>query len=113
MDIFNMYRSRFQIEFIFRDAKQFTGLTDCQARRKDALNFHFNASLTTLNLLKKQDRETCENSNSKVCSIAFWKARYFNEHLLDRFISNLDLDPILIKNMPQYEELLNYGVINA
>jgi IS4 transposase len=113
MDIFNMYRSRFQIEFIFRDAKQFTGLTDCQARRKDALNFHFNASLTTLNLLKKQDRETCENSNSKVCSIASWKARYFNEHLLDRFISNLDLDPILIKNMPQYEELLNYGVINA
>ena len=113
MDIFNMYRSRFQIEFIFRDAKQFTGLTDCQARRKDALNFHFNVSLTTLNLLKKQDRETCENSNSKVCSIASWKARYFNEHLLDRFISNLDLDPILIKNMPQYEELLNYGVINA
>jgi len=113
LDIFSMYRSRFQIEFIFRDAKQFTGLTDCQARRKDTLNFHFNASLTTLNLLKKQDRELCENSNSKVCSIASWKARYFNEHLLDRFISNLDLDPILIKNMPQYEELLNYGVINA
>jgi len=113
LDIFSMYRSRFQIEFIFRDAKQFTGLTDCQARRKDTLNFHFNASLTTLNLLKKQDRELCENSNSKVCSIASWKARYFNEHLLDRFISNLDLDPILIKNMPQYEKLLNYGVINA
>lgn len=112
-DIFNMYRSRFQIEFIFRDAKQFTGLTDCQARNKEALNFHFNASLTTLNLLKKQDRETCENSNSKVCSIASWKARYFNEHLLDRFISNLDLNPILIKNMPQYKELLNYGVISA
>lgn len=112
-DIFNMYRSRFQIEFIFRDAKQFTGLTDCQARSKEALNFHFNASLTTLNLLKKQDRETCENSKSKVCSIASWKARYFNEHLLDQFISNLDLNPILIKNMPQYEELLNYGVIRA
>lgn len=108
-----MYRSRFQIEFIFRDAKQFTGLTDCQARDKDALSFHFNASFTTLNLLKKQDREVSENSNSKVCSIASWKSRYFNEHLLDRFISHLDLDPILIKNTPQYEELLNYGAINA
>ena len=113
LDIFNMYRARFQIEFIFRDAKQFTGLTDCQARDKESLNFHFNASLSTLNLLKKQDRELGENSNPKVCSIASWKARYFNEHLLDRFISHLDLDPIFIKNTPQYEELINYGVINA
>jgi len=113
LDIFNMYRARFQIEFIFRDAKQFTGLTDCQARSKEALNFHFNASLTTLNLLKKQDREQAENSNSKVCSIASWKARYFNEHLLDRFISHLDLNPIFIKNTPQYEELINYGAISA
>ncbi len=113
LDIFNMYRARFQIEFIFRDAKQFTGLTDCQARSKNALNFHFNASLTTLNLLKKKDREQAENSNSKVCSIASWKARYFNEHLLDRFISHLDLNPIFIKNTPQYEELINYGVISA
>ena len=113
LDIFNMYRARFQIEFIFRDAKQFTGLTDCQARSKDALNFHFNASLSTLNLLKKQDREQAENSNSKVCSIASWKARYFNKHLLDRFISHLDLNPIFIKNTPQYEELINYGAISA
>jgi hypothetical protein len=113
LDIFNMYRARFQIEFVFRDAKQFTGLTDCQARSKEALNFHFNASLSTLNLLKKQDREQTENSNSNVCSIASWKTRYFNENLLDRFISHLDLNPIFIKNTPQYEELINYGVINA
>lgn len=26
-DIFDLYRTRFQIEFVFRDAKQFTGLT--------------------------------------------------------------------------------------
>ena len=113
LDIFSMYKSRFQIEFLFRDAKQFTGLTDCQARRKDSLNFHFNASLTTLNLLKKQDREAVENSKSKMCSIASWKSRYFNEHLLDRFISHLGLDPIFIKNTPQYEELRNYGAINV
>ncbi len=108
-----MYRARFQIEFIFRDAKQFTGLTDCQARKKESLNFHFNASLSTLNLLKKQDRELDENSSSKVCSIASWKTRYFNEHMLERFISHFDLNPILIKNTPQYEELINYGAISA
>jgi hypothetical protein len=111
LDIFKGYKSRFQIEFIFRDAKQFTGLTDCQARTKEALHFHFNASLCVLNLLRKQDRELSEDPHSNVCSIASWKARYFNEHLLDRFISHLELDPILIKNHLRYEELRNYGAI--
>ncbi len=113
IDIFFWYKARYQIEFIFRDAKQFTGLTDCQARNKEALNFHFNASLTALNLLKKQDRDASESSSSKVCSIASWKARYFNEHLMDRFIEYLDLQPILIKNHPRYEELRKYGSIAA
>ena len=111
--LFNMYRARFQIEFIFRDGKQFTGLTDCQARCKESLNFHFNASLAALNLLKKQDRENNENSLSDACSISSWKTRYFNKHLLDQFILHFDLNPVSIKNTPQYEELINYGAISA
>ena len=47
-DILDFYKARFQIEFIFRDAKQFTGLTDCQARDFTKLDFHFNASLMAL-----------------------------------------------------------------
>ena len=47
--IYCYYKARFQIEFIFRDAKQFTGLCDCQARAQEKLDFHFNASLTALN----------------------------------------------------------------
>ena len=43
--IVEYYQARFQIEFIFRDAKQFTGLSDCQARHLPRLDFHFNASL--------------------------------------------------------------------
>ena len=31
-EIYQFYKLRFQVEFIFRDAKQFTGLADCQAR---------------------------------------------------------------------------------
>jgi IS4 transposase len=50
--IVRYYRSRFQIEFLYRDAKQFTGLTTCQARSKGKLDFHFNASLTAVNLAK-------------------------------------------------------------
>jgi hypothetical protein len=50
--IYQYYKARFQIEFLFRDAKPLTGLSDCQARGKEALHFHFNAAMTALNLLK-------------------------------------------------------------
>jgi hypothetical protein len=48
------YQARFQIEFIFPDAKQFTGLCDCQSRNAQKLDFHFNAALSALNLAKYQ-----------------------------------------------------------
>jgi len=57
LEIYRLYKARFQIEFLFRDAKQFTGLLDCQARSQSALHFHFNASMTALNLLKLEDRQ--------------------------------------------------------
>ena len=44
--IVRYYQARFQIEFLYRDAKQFTGLTNCQGRSKNKLDFHFNATLT-------------------------------------------------------------------
>ena len=47
------YQLRFQIEFIFRDAKQFMGLNDCQARDEDKLDFHFNAALSAVNIARK------------------------------------------------------------
>jgi hypothetical protein len=34
--LIDLYAARFQIEFLFRDSKQFTGLLDCQARAASA-----------------------------------------------------------------------------
>ena len=51
-DIIEYYRTRFQIEFCFRDAKQFTGLSHCQARDLRKLDFAFNASLASVNVAK-------------------------------------------------------------
>jgi IS4 transposase len=112
-EIYRYYKARFQIEFLFRDAKQFTGLSDCQARSKDPLHFHFNASMTTLNLIKMQDRLASENSKGQVISVLSWKIRKFNEHLLERFSSMSGVDLSIIKSKPQYEEFLNYGVVNG
>ena len=107
------YKARFQIEFIFRDAKQFTGLTDCQARDQKKLDFHFNASLTALNLAKLDLIQRHSSTNPFVFSMASYKRLALNEHLLETFISKFDLEPTLIKNHPNYEELRSYGAIAA
>ena len=52
--IIEYYRLRFKIEFLFRDAKQFTGLTHCQARSKEKIHFHFNLSLAAVNMANFQ-----------------------------------------------------------
>lgn len=112
-DIYCYYKARFQIEFIFRDAKQFTGLADCQARDQKKLDFHFNASLTALNLAKFGQKQ-CDNGSAPfVFSMASYKRLALNEHLLETFISKLDLEPTLIKSHPNYEQLRSLGAIAA
>ena len=57
MLVIKYYKARFQIEFFFRDAKQYTGLTDCQSCRKEAIHTQINASCAALNALKLEDRK--------------------------------------------------------
>jgi hypothetical protein len=108
-----LYASRFQIEFLFRDSKQFTGLLDCQARAESALDFHFNASLATLNLVRAEDLCMQQGPESQVFSMASWKQRQFNERLLDLFMEKLALEPTWVKNHSCYNELRTYGAIAA
>ncbi|MFO7554333.1 MAG: transposase [Desulfobacterales bacterium] len=112
-EVYRYYTARFQIEFLFRDAKQFTGLTDFQTCSEDRIAFHVNASLTALNFLKLEDRQQDRDGDHHVISIASWKVRKFNEHQLARIISTLGFDLSLIKLSPHYEELINYGTIAA
>lgn len=111
--LYEYYKSRFQIEFIFRDAKQFTGLCDCQSRQQQSLDFHFNASLAALNIAKleqqKSQSDNGEDSQPQSFSMATYKRLALNGHLLERFISMLGLDPTLIKSHPNYDSLLHYG----
>ncbi len=109
--IYRYYKARFQIEFIFRDAKQFTGLSNCQARRQESLDFHFNASLTALNLAKVDAYFSFDYDPDTPFSMATQKMVYFNEHLLEKVFSILDLDRSLIKCNPEFETLRTYGAI--
>ena len=111
--IYRSYKARFQIEFIYRDGKQFTGLADAQVRRADRLDFHFNATLAALNVAKAQQINAQPKDQPATCSIASLKAEYFNRHYLERFISIFDLDPTWIKKHPGYKSLREYGKIAA
>lgn len=111
--IYRYYKARYQIEFLFRDAKQFTGLGDCQSRNKESLHYHFNSSFAALNSVKIQEQlDRCDYENDESFSMASHKARHRNESLIERIFSKLDFDLTSIKLSPVYQELLNYGVIS-
>ena len=113
LDIYHFYKARYQIEFLFRDAKQFTGLADCQAISQQKLDWHFNASFAALGLTKIEDRLTRGvAAGPGVFSMASWKARHFNEIFIETIFSTLGLDLTLIKSTPHFETLRNYGTIS-
>ena len=111
MMLYRCYKARFQIEFIFRDARQYTGLADCQARDAQAIDTHVNASLLALNLAKAAFKDQHPEGEELNFSIASFKRLALNQHLLDVFIEMFELDPTLIKSHENYQNLLDYGAI--
>jgi hypothetical protein len=107
------YKLRFQIEFIFRDSKQYTGLMDCQARCKEAVHTQINASLTCLNLLKLEDRNCHQSSGQKVISILSWKRKKFNQLFMKTIFRKLGVEQTSEKIVDLYEELSDYGAVAA
>jgi len=111
--IYQYYKARFQIEFLFRDAKQQVGLTHCQARSENKLHFHINTSLTAVGIAKiAHHMEATENKKSAF-SIANIKTTHFNELMLNLFLLNFQIDPELKKNKSIAQKLLNFGKIAA
>jgi len=108
--LYRYYTARFQIEFLFRDSKQFAGLTHCQARRTDALTFQVNASLTAVSLSKLQAVRTLGHLPTPF-SMASLVRRCFNEHFLKKILAYLAQGQTLRENSPEYETLCNYGII--
>lgn len=95
-DVMEYYCTRFQIEFCFRDAKQFVGLTDCQARDKRKLDFAFNSSFTAVNVAKIMCKEYG-------LSIGKLKALMVNAYYAQRIIDVFEKNP----NTPLNNETVN------
>jgi hypothetical protein len=111
--VFLAYHSRFQIEILYRDAKQHLGLTHCQARSEEKIDFHLNASLSTVSLAKVAYHLSDSKHEQKAFSMADIKTRYANELLLDRFISTFGINPQLSKIKSIRDEIRSIGKIAA
>ena len=107
-DVIEYYRTRFQIEFCFRDAKGFTGLAHCQARDVAKLSFNFNASLTSVNLAKVMSKE-----RGIPFSMASCKTMMHNAYLLERFISVSGIKPNRRLNDKLVKEFVEFAAIAA
>ena len=107
-DVIEFYRTRFQIEFCFRDAKGFTGLMQSQARDVAKLSFNFNASLTSVNLAKVLARE-----RGIPFSMASCKTMIHNAYLLERFICVSGIKPNRRLNDKLVKELVEFAASAA
>lgn len=112
LEILDYYRLRFQIEFLFRDAKQFTGLNHCQAREQHKLDFHFNMSLAAINLYQLQMQM---NQNKSKSMNSFVRKAYNTkviQLLFDQIKSETDLGVFLDLKHPVIQKVVNLGQVN-
>tara|TARA_B100001167_G_C16757193_1_gene299329 strand:- start:182 stop:523 length:342 start_codon:yes stop_codon:yes gene_type:complete len=88
--VLELYELRFQIEFLFRDAKQHTGLGQAQT-----LDSHGHASLCAVNLLRLEARsivlERGLAPRNMVTSVRSLKVRKYNQLVIKNFLSCLGL----------------------
>jgi hypothetical protein len=112
LEIVQYYTLRFQIEFLFRDAKQFMGLNHCQARDEQKLDFHFNMSLTAVNLFQLQMQLNEESDKSMNSFIR----KAYNTRLLrllfDQLNSKAELNEFLDIEHPDFQKIINLGRVS-
>jgi len=113
IQIVKYYKARFQMEFIFRDGKQFTGLSDCQARSAEKIYNHVNYAMTAVNVSKAIIRQGIQKDQPCICSIQDIKTELFNHFLLERIFINYDIDPELQNNIKLKRKILDFGKVAA
>lgn len=113
IDIYCYYKARYQIEFLFRDAKQYLGLEHCQSRNEDKLHFHFNIALTVVSVAKAIYHLSQPLESRNPFSMADIKTQYFNEYFFDLIIQQCGISPNDALIIPIREKFSRLGKIRA
>lgn len=109
--IIDYYALRFQIEFNFRDAKQYWGLEDFMTTKKKHIDNSVNLSLFMVNLSHILiDKSKDKNID---CSVIDLKARYTAIKYTDEILKLLPKkpEPILIQEI--YKQISTLGAVNT
>ena len=101
-EVVRYYRLRYQIEFVIRDAKQHTGLTHCQARSQEKLDFHLNMSVATANLLRLLAQKSA-------CSKRTYRREAYNRLLVGHLLSQLGLSAEYDRTDPRIQSVIRTG----
>ncbi|MCS3708349.1 hypothetical protein GGP59_003367 [Salinibacter ruber] len=101
-EVARYYRLRYQIEFVIRDAKQHTGLTHCQARSQEKLDFHLNMSVAAVNIL----RLLAQKSER---SLRTYRREAYNRLLIGRLFSKLGLSAEYDRTDPRVQSVVHTG----
>ena len=100
--IVRYYRLRYQIELVIRDAKQHTGLTHCQARSQEKLDFHLNMSVASVNLLRLL-------AYKAGCSPRTYRREAYNRLLIGRLFCKLGLSVEYDRMDPRVQSVIHTG----
>lgn len=96
------YRLRYQLEFVIRDAKQHTGLTHCQARSQEKIDFHLNMSVAGVGVLRLL-------AQKQGCSLHTYRREAHNQMLIDRLLCKLGLSAEFDRSDPRIQEVVRTG----
>jgi len=108
-DIYCYYKARYQIEFLYRDAKQYTGLEHCQSKSETKLDFHFNTALTAVSVAKAVYHLSQPIESRTPFSLADIKTEYSNEMMWNLIIRKCGICPHSSKLKSAKRFVLNFG----
>ncbi len=103
--VLKRYKCRFQIEFLFRDGKQFTGLMDCQSTDLTKITNHLNLALTAVSVAKATHWQQDQPFSMKDIT-----DYYHNLRMVELFSEALGLDPNSVQKNPKIITLLQSNV---
>jgi len=101
-EVVRYYRLRYQIELLIRDAKQHAGLSHCQARSHEKLDFHLNMSVAAVNLLRLLAQKAG-------CSKRTYRREAYNRLLIGHLFSKLGLSAEYDRMDPRIQSVVRTG----
>lgn len=110
--IVHFYSQRFQIEFNFRDAKQYFGLADLKNVKEQQLDNAVNLAFFMDNVSLVLLEQAKVLWQAEHVSIQDLKAHYRAEKYLRDILNTLQLDEKSILNLPQMAAIRQIGAIN-